>query len=345
MIGFSPNKGDLKMETQWNISFGDRGFENHSPKRGGKEVRINRTASWEEETVYIPSIYICSKGIILDMLIEVDNNKVWDFIHKYDLINDEYASDLTQEQHEEMENENPLKFDINTILTLNGRNLLGQGGSGCTWIPDLPENIRQENEAFEVLNHYGLDKTKAWAVRRFDYKWATVSKPKIKNLDLKIEQEKESVTAGYFENAEIGDEVKVSNPKTREEYTITIRNIENQSLKNCHFTNSEYDFPTELTEMTYTVSPEINRGDFRILDCICSDSPKPIKNTKPNDVQSISVGVIGGSDGPTAIITSSKNSENVEKAMSSLHFSKEYPIKWRAVFYLKNRDDIVIKLV
>lgn len=338
---------DETINNEWNISFDGGFFENHSKKRGGKEIKINKSIPWGEETVHIPAVYVCSKGLIVDILIETDCKKVWDYINKYNLLNDEYAEKLTAEQREELENESPLLFDMKANLTLNGKKLKREGGSGCSWIPNMQEEVQPRDEAVEILEHYGMDMTKAWSIRRLKYGWVTVTKPKLGKLMLDIKQGEIPLTAGYFENPNVGDEVKLTNPADGTEYIITVKDIEQQSLKGLNFPKNEYDYPTEITEMTYSVSPEISADKFRIFDCIEADKPKlsKKKDTEPAENGAVSVGIIGGNDGPIAVLTTSKKPEGLKTAISSMHFHKVYPTKWRMVFYTKTREDISLKLI
>ncbi len=335
------------MDQNWNVAFDDGFLKNHSDKRGGKEIQLNKSISWGDETLHIPAIYVCSKGLIMDLLIEVDSQKVWDHINKYDLINDEFLENCTREQKEQIENENPLRLDINAKPIVNGKTLKHKSSSGCSWIPNLPEDIEQPKEAIEILEHYGFDKEKAWTIKRLQFKWATLTKPKINRLELEVKQAAIPVTVGYFENEKVGDEIKVTSPDDGNEYSVTIKNIEKQSLKGLNFPDNGYDYPTEVTELTYTVSPEIETGKFRIFDCVEADAPKlkPKKDISPTAHGAASIGIIGGSDGPIAVITTSKKPEGLRSAVSSMHFDKDYPTKWRMVFYTKTREDISIKLI
>lgn len=334
------------MEQNWKVSFDGGFFENHSSKRGAKEIKINKTVSWGEETVHIPSVYVCPKGLTMDILVEVDSKKVWNYINKYDLLNDEFAEKLTAEQREQMENDNPLDLNFNANVIINGKKLKKKGGSGCSWFPELSEKINSKEKTEEMLEYYGLDKTKTWTVQRKEFLWATVTKPKIKTLEVNLSQNKKPITAGYFEDAKDGDEVKIKDPSNGTEYTVKIMKVEKQSLDEKLFADKQYEYPVNCTELTYTVSPETDRDKFRIFDCIEGDSPRQNNKKGHNkEIGAVSVGVIGCADGPIAILSTSKKAENLKTAISSLHFDNEYKTKWRMVFYTKTREDLDIKLI
>ena len=58
--------------------------------------------------------------------------------------------------------------------------------------------------------------------------------------------------------------------------------------------------------------------------------------------QSTDVGIIGGADGPTVIVTSSASGRT---ACSSLYYEPEYEPDWCMVFYKNPKDDIEFELI
>ena len=71
-----------------------------------------------------------------------------------------------------------------------------------------------------------------------------------------------------------------------------------------HFDSKNQEFPPHYTVMSYTLSPDLPDGAFTVTDCLRSDQPRR-KQTNLNEPQAFSsvyVAIIGGSDGPTAII-------------------------------------------
>ena len=58
--------------------------------------------------------------------------------------------------------------------------------------------------------------------------------------------------------------------------------------------------------------------------------------------EAAAIGIIGGADGPTVIVTSSASGHT---ACSSMHFEPEYEPDWCMVFYNKPKEDIEIELI
>ena len=52
--------------TTWRVCF-DGSFWGQKG-RAGQELRVDRTTDWDGRMVCIPSVYLCGKGIVLDIL-------------------------------------------------------------------------------------------------------------------------------------------------------------------------------------------------------------------------------------------------------------------------------------
>ena len=113
-----------------------------------------------------------------------------------------------------------------------------------------------------------------------------------------------------------------------------------------------YDFPKHYTSMKYTLCPDISGRFFSVRDCCEGDQPRPIKETRektlfePTATNAASIGIIGGADGPTAIMFShGSGSAEMHIACSSCHFEPAKTVEWQPVFREKTCEDIDIKLI
>lgn len=336
------------MEYKWNVTFDGCYFENHNNKRGTQEVLINREFEWDGETVHIPAVYLCSKGLVIDVLLEVDKNKVWNALEKFNLLNDECGSSLTRDQRDDLARENPLSRHFDASVIVNKKFMRQDHSSACSWIPDLPEEYGPSDEAKEIIEHYGKDLDKAWSVHRMAFRWTTVKKPKVSNLTLTLIVNEESFPAEHFKNPAIGDKFEITDPTNGKKHTLTVENIDHNSFDGFPLAENGKEFPKNYTVMTYTVYPDISMREFHIEDCFNSDV---VRITKPAEheghftpsVEAEAIGIIGGADGPIAIITGSR--QNRRTATSAVHFDKEYDIEWRAVFRKKVKTDFMAKLI
>ena len=58
------------------------------------------------------------------------------------------------------------------------------------------------------------------------------------------------------------------------------------------------------------------------------------------------IGIIGGADGPTAIVCGGSSKEKLHAACSALHFEPvEGDIEWRIVFNIKNSNEMSLELI
>lgn len=102
--------------------------------------------------------------------------------------------------------------------------------------------------------------------------------------------------------------------------------------------------------MSYTLSPQTD-DDISIRDCAEGDKPLEITigtdrfvPEAQNDIACI--GIIGGADGPAAIMTGSNSQASLHAACSALHFEPaEDDIEWRVEFNIKQFDAVVILLI
>lgn len=83
-------------------------------------------------------------------------------------------------------------------------------------------------------------------------------------------------------------------------------------------------------------------------DCADGDQPRQRKvipdGLEPDASGAVMIGIIGGADGPTAIILS-HNTPKLHAACSSLHFEQADTVEWRVVFSEKLMEDIEISLM
>lgn len=68
-------------EQPWKVTY-DGGFWRHTG-RAGREISLGKHFSWGEASWYVPAVYVCGKGLVLDLCKETDPQKMKDFINKH----------------------------------------------------------------------------------------------------------------------------------------------------------------------------------------------------------------------------------------------------------------------
>lgn len=343
------NPAAPEVQTEWKVYF-DGGYWTKNQKgKPGEEIAVNKSFSWGDEVWHIPAVYSCSKGLVVDFCIEIDPQKEKAFFDKWYPVF-EKDENISHELREQIEQENPTDVNFIAHLQVNSKPLLQKHGSSVNWIPEscLPDGERCVSESKESIRHYGLDDTKAWAFHRIAFPWATKRKPEIKSISLKLERQPTAIQGIYFKNPAVGEVISFEHPVHKTEHKLTVLSYEKQEFSAKGFQHEEYEFPTCHTAMTYTLEPELSAKKFRISDCKQNEQPKrrPKKNYEPkSEYDACSIGIIGGSDGPTAIFASSGQSIEQHTALSALCFEHTDDIEWKIVFREKLIEDIETELL
>jgi len=341
------------LPTEWKVTY-DGGLWGQQG-RAGKEIAINKEFEWGGQRWLIPAIYTCGKGLVMDICMEAEPDEIRAFIEKWDLLHEEehrYSNEETQQ----MEQDNPLNVDFRPRILLNGKPLCNEQGSGSVWIPAscLGEGVQCEHDSLRVLEHYGLDTSKGWLIRRCSFAWATAKKPTIKSLTLTLERELTDIPGVSFAVPAVGESISFTHPVTGNEHTLTVHEYEQNELNTRHFSDAGMEYPTNHHVMSYSLSPDLPNLSFMIRDCAEGDSPR-IKKPNPNEFAPIcfdsaaSIGIIGGADGPTAVfvtgVAANRDQPKLHAVCSSLHFEPVDEVEWQITFREKMVDDITIDVI
>lgn len=325
--------------SEWKVYFEGGFYMNRSRSRAGTEISINKQFQWCNKAIYIPAVYSCSKGIVVDICVKVDASHFKAYFDKWMplLQNEERLSD---EQISQAESENPFNFDFYTKLEINGKLLSGYNGCSICWLPEqcLPEDTENDAETKAVLEHYGMDSDCGWIVHRLSFPWGTKRRPDMKSIKLRLEQPPVLINGKHFKNPKVGDKISFVHPVSGENHILTVCSYEKNILDFAAKELSGYEFPKYNTVMTYTLSPDLPDAKFNVCDCLHNDVPKHISECD----SSSSIAIIGGADGPTAMFASHKTSENIHSASSALHFEPTDDVEWKIVFREKLCEDMDI---
>ncbi len=334
---------------EWKVTY-DGGFW---PKEGrpGKALPLEKAFSWGEEQWRIPAAYACGKGLVVDFCVSVSSEKVQAWMEKWDLLNEDQHR-YTDPQQRQIQRENPLEVDFRPVIRLNGKPLREDRGTGMCWIPasctgGVSRN-RRETEAF--LEHYGLDKTICWAIRRKSFPWATARKPSVKSLELRLLRELADIPGLCFPTPEIGASVRIPHPLKNTEYTLTVCGWEPQEMDASRLADPVMEYPTHYYLMSYTLEPELPGRSYFLRDLAQGDEPRIRKTQLSNRVEiggeAAAIGIIGGADGPTAVFIGAQRTEpTCRAACSSLHFDPAESVEWEFCFREKLLPDLDVRLL
>lgn len=332
----------------WKVYFRG-GFEGrHGRSRAGREIIVNRQLDWAGQTVLIPRVYSCAKGLVVDVCIKVSAEDVYEFTNKWLVAPQQDDAPFTQEQAMLMNAKNPLAVSFTPEAVLNGKALDFTCGSGLVWNPCLPEE--NDVSAQNVLAHYGLDAACGWAIFRLSFLWATSCRPQIDTLCMTLRPNAVPLPGPIFGVLCRGESVSFVHPTTGTKHTLTVQQCLRQQMPQQQFGTNTLIFPQHYTTLDYTLSPDLPQNALSLIDRTKGDEPRqnPAQPAAcPTDAASdaAAVGIIGGADGPTAIFLAENEQPNFHTACSAFHFEAEYEAAWQLLFHEKTRPELALELI
>lgn len=329
---------------EWKVYFGGSFWGHSGRDRAGKEIPLNREFDWAGHHWVIPAAYSCGKGLVLFFCMRVDPEMIRGFMEKWNLSwENDSRENFTREQQMQMEWDNPLRLNFHPRLTLNGKKLRADHGSSVCFNPCLPKEFVSELEAKIAIEHFGLDDSFGWVISRSAFPWEGKRPAEIRSLSLTMTQQPGQLPGPHFQVHAPGDTFSFLHPVSGKTYTLTVQEVERQEING--FDSSRWIYPTHFMVMTYTLSPE-TAEDISIFDCDEGDKPREIEDSlSPASHSACSVGIIGGADGPTAIIFGKSSQRKLHCACSSLHFAPvQEDIQWRIVFQVRQFAEAVFSL-
>ena len=334
---------DSKIEPvapEWKVYF-EGNFWGHSGRdHAGVEIKLNKQFDWAGHHWVIPAVYSCGKGLVVDLCMRAEAEDIRRFMEKWNLTTENDAYDnFTQEQQMQMELDNPLDLDFRATIELNGKTMPYSHGCAVGISPYLPDGASNEKVAQWAADHYDLDDSYGWMIYRKSYSWASKRRPEIKSLSITMEQQPCRVHGPHFKTHAPGDSFSFFHPVSGTEYTLTVQELEQQTLSQEQFNSNRWFYPTHFTAMSYTLSPEPD-DDISICDCAEGDRPLEIAPCADhyapearNDI--VCVGVIGGAVGPVAVVFGKNAQGRLHAVCSALHFEPvAEDIEWRVEFHV-----------
>ena len=294
---------------EWKVYFEDN-LGCHRPHRGrpGQEVSCGAHSVWGGQHFIIPAIYLCGKGLVVDICRRVEREAIEAHYQKLAAYEGMDIDECPLEVVELAEAEDPFgSFDYLPSVAINGKTVEYSRGAGEYYNPLRSEEeivCSGEQAARDIVKHYGLDP------------------------------------------AAPGKVVEFAHPVTGVPCVLTVKDLKPARLPESDLPHMgpPMEWPREFVEMTYTLTPAVTTGWVQVNDCASSD--KPIRKSDA-PTEDGAIGIIGGADGPTAIFVSGKQQGDTRTACSSLHFAPVEPenIRWKVTYYQKQFPDGTIALL
>lgn len=331
----------------WRVCFED-GFW-HPKGRAGTEVRLNRSFVWNGQHVQIPAVYLCGKGLVLDALTRVGAEELRSFYKKWSLSPENDGSALSGEEWAQCAAENPLSNVFSLRLCVNGKPLPSSGSSSIVWNPVFP----QEDDAMRAaMRHYGLDPACGWILHRFHFAWITKHRPSLRTLDAILSAHEERIDGPQF-TIHAGENISFTHPVSGGKHTLYAESLTGQTLEIPREAalSGAMEMPNHCWQLIYTVTPELSAHSASLRDVrppdtprLCAENVQSGSGTFVDVPGSASIGIIGGSDGPTAISLPTDNDDRHAIAYSSLSFAPRETPTWQFRFWHRPCADLALCL-
>lgn len=298
--------------------------------RPARETAVNAVFSWGEEEWHVPKLYICAEGIVVDYCVGVEAERVKTFWRHYEeLCGGDYGVELSEEQREAL-GQNPLDVAFHSVLAVDGMELPAKSGSGTFWVPEgcgSEELAEESRRTRAIVEHYGLDESKAWTFWRGSYPWKKRRGNAMKQVSLRLIRDRVSLTAARFTDPTVGEEIGFVHPATGETYSLRIAEVERQTIDQARFRDPDTVYPEHFVALTAAVEPILEGVTIR--DCDPGDQPRS-KNSGAMGV------ILFGRR--SAGLTETAERQTIHAA-SSLYFSPPRSVTWRAVVQIKPMED------
>ena len=327
------NSNAPERKEDWKVYFNGSLWGHHGRERAGREVPVQKWFRWAGRDWFVPSVYVCARGVVVDFCLRAEASALRDFMEKWGIDPEsDTSAQFTRDERAQMERERPLGLDFSPSLILNGRKLCTSHGCSVIFLPEQPGFCI---DAEPAMAHYGLDRAYGWSIRRAAFPFVTKRAPKIRSLAVTMTADEVCVPGPRFRADRAGDTFAFSYCGTG--YTLTVQEVEPQELPRERMSlDPRFDYPTHFTAISYTLTPEPPERSIFVEDCAEGDRPREIKREAaffaPEAQNDFCIGIIGGADGPVAIAVGEAAQGKLRTACSALRFAAADHADWRVGF-------------
>ncbi len=331
------------------VYFGNN-FWNHRHKgRAGRKVELHQSFEWDGYPWLIPAAYLCSKGLVLDFCKQIPKQRIQSLMDRWE--EKAKQKQISQEEHELLEFENPMGDLIHFKASMNGR--IAEGISMCSvcWNPLLQKEAQEAKEVNELVEEYQCDQEQGWQFTRAAIPWPYKRRPEKVSLTLNIKPYTLPYPCGQHFTVSMEDssrQILVTHPVSNNQYTLYISGMQSEELPEKTFQRlGSYEFPKHFVRLGYHFDQESAYSEFTINDCVQSDRPRPIPVQEGEAVSydcAASVGIIGGVSAAFTLEQEQESQLREQYAISSLHFEPVQQVEWRISALIKRGEEIALEL-
>lgn len=251
--------------------------------------------SWGGKQWWIPAVYQCAKGLVMDVICEIDRQAAQEFCLE---VERKLLKGLSEEERRLLCSKNPMDIQFQAELKINDK----PSGSwqGCVeyWLPfrrkegpapnqTSKRTIDPDADLLAVMEAYGLTGEKCWGVARYCFHWPNSRRPSaLRSLELSLgaAARLEGVLQYFETTPNVKDmQVRFLHPVSGREHCLRVLECRPFLLPPNLFDGMErlYDAPKQLTELHYVLEPPLPQGErLLLIDTDCGDQPRKKKLTE-----------------------------------------------------------------
>lgn len=342
-----------------------RGFQSSKEKRreAGIPVKLEKEFSYGGYRWYVPAVYCCPEGVVIDVLRQIPMEEVNVFLEKWEETAMQYEDreDLMPEELRLLaEKENPYSFPVKFSVELNGQKI-----RELQWSGEGYGGRYSAKKLKPVLEEYGYDLRSAWYLSRISCGWPgengnergggqeeACRKKSVRSLKLTVGTNRVEIPCNCRFRTKPGCEpmkVIFRHPSTGEEGEVKVLSCTPEKLDWSYHKEmfarpgeEELIYPDHFLRVNFQVSLD---GEFRVKDTTRGDSAIRKSEAETCEGGPAAVGVIGGKSGPVAAgIVGKEKSMREMIAFSALHFHPVEEVEWILTVHEKLLEPIEVVL-
>ena len=339
---YDPDMNPNAPSEAWAVSYEGTIYNPINKGRAGTEIPVNREFQLAGRRFLVPAVYVCDQGMVVDLCMQVELGAYRQFMELwYTRFEGRDGEDLNRRERLLLEWENPLCFDFEAQLRVNGERLTQRNGSSVCYLPGDPS----EEETQFIAEHYHLDLSAPWCLFRRNFPWKNGRQPEIQTLELTMRPEPTEIPGGIFEASRPGEQIDLHIPG--HPCTLTVVDVQQEILDTSMMATDGLEYPDRYAMLTYTLSPQPEADAFYLQDLAENDQPRPRQGERSDaeSCEAAALSIIGGADGPIAMVVGAPQTETVLAACSAPHFEPPRHIRWYPILRVQEPEPVSVQLI
>lgn len=317
-------------------------WKNTADETPCRPVAVNKQFDWNGYTWFIPAIYVCRQGMVMDLLKRVPLSEMEVFVKKWKDREGDSGHWAAAEY------ENPLSGNFGLEIRAEGAEIRHTRSCGTCWHPFGDDGRSTSREAQVLMKAYNCSEDYSWNFNRAFFQWDFEAIPENVRLELKLRPEKYMLPCPEHFTVETDSAektVEFTHPVTGSRHVLVVRESAREMLTEFEFDDGgRFTYPRCCLRLRYRFENEEEYEQFFPRDCSDGDSPRRNGTAgEGNTLIGTSVAAIAilvgedsedrsfedGSSGDGSSRDSRGRDSGWREAYSALHFEPVDQAEWR----------------